>query len=155
VFRASSSQEGDTIQHGIAGCNGITKIFSVSAINGIGYDIRIGFGASREKIIADARKSIRQDICWCGPIVHVGACTTSPRISGDNMLTDKSTASMCLDHQPTLVNSNEPLSLLTVVLPEALLEQLDALAKRRTWKRSEAVTQAISNFINAQAQGVK
>jgi hypothetical protein len=71
------------------------------------------------------------------------------------MLTDKSTASMCLDHQPTLVNSNEPLSLLTVVLPEALLEQLDALAKRRTWKRSEAVTQAISNFINAQAQGVK
>jgi hypothetical protein len=69
------------------------------------------------------------------------------------MLTEKSTASLCLDHQPPLVNPGEPLSLLTVVLPEALVKQLDALAKRRTWKRSEAVAQAISNFINAQAHG--
>ncbi len=57
---------------------------------------------------------------------------------------------MYLDHQPALANSDEPQSLLTVVLPEALLKQLDALAKRRTWKRSEAVAQAISNFIKAQ-----
>jgi hypothetical protein len=70
------------------------------------------------------------------------------------MLTDKSTASMCLDRQPNSANSGEPLSLLIVVLPEILIKQLDALAKRRTWKRSEAVAHAISNFINAQAQGV-
>jgi hypothetical protein len=69
------------------------------------------------------------------------------------MLTEKSTASMCFDPQPNLAHSDEPQSLLTVVLPEALLKQLDALAKRQTWKRSEAVAQAISNFIKAQAQG--
>jgi hypothetical protein len=69
------------------------------------------------------------------------------------MLQEKSNGSMCLDRQPNLAK-REPLSLLTVVLPEVLLKQLDALAKRRTWERSEAVAQAISNFINAQAQDI-
>jgi hypothetical protein len=69
------------------------------------------------------------------------------------MFTEKSTASMFLNSQPNSANLGEPQSLLTVVLPEALVKQLDALAKRRTWKRSEAVAHAISDFIDAQEQG--
>jgi hypothetical protein len=69
------------------------------------------------------------------------------------MLQEKSNGSMCLDRQPKSAKSNEQLSIVTVVLPELLIKQLDALAKRRTWKRSEALARAISNFIDAQAQG--
>lgn len=69
------------------------------------------------------------------------------------MLNSKSTGTMCLNSQPTSANLAEPLSLLTVVLPEVLIKQLDAVAKRRTWQRSEAVAHAISDYINSQAQG--
>jgi len=69
------------------------------------------------------------------------------------MIKEKSTGSMCLDRQPNSANSKEQLSIVTVVLPERLIKQLDALAKQRSWKRSEALALAISNFINDQAQG--
>jgi len=70
------------------------------------------------------------------------------------MIKKKSTGYRRVNSRPNSANLGEPLSLVTVVVPEILIKQLDALAKRRTWERSEAVAHAISNFINAQAQGV-
>jgi metal-responsive CopG/Arc/MetJ family transcriptional regulator len=70
------------------------------------------------------------------------------------MIKKKSAEYRPVNSRPNSANLGERLSLVTVVLPEVLIKQLDALAKRRTWARSEAVAHAISNFINAQAQRV-
>jgi hypothetical protein len=64
------------------------------------------------------------------------------------MIAKKSTGYRGSNSRPNSASLNEPLSLVTVVLPEVLVKQLDALAKRQALPRSEAVAYAIINFVN-------
>ena len=51
------------------------------------------------------------------------------------------------------VNPEGATDRVTITVPESLIRQLDAIAKRNRWNRSTAVTEAIRGFVAASKRG--